>query len=132
MSREQKSISYDRWKHKVDRHIRYLVGKDTRNLDNFLYREYYDNDFSPKVVAFFAVKNSYDLGGYFHEQEVWKRELNKFLYLFLEANEYLDNKTLSNLYYQGLQPIWIAESILQQKGYLPEPKCEFGVSPPKF
>ena len=56
----KRSIPFDHWKHKVDHHIRYLVGYDTQHLEHFLYRNYYDNDFSPKLF-FLAVKNCHNL-----------------------------------------------------------------------
>ena len=130
---EKESIGFTRWKRKVDHHIRRLIASDSSHLDTFLYRQYYDNDFSPKVVAFLAVKNVYNLE-HVTQFELWKTELFKFLSLFLSYKQYLEigEQTFYNLYHQGLQPIWVAESMLQQRGFLPEPKVEFGISPPKY
>ena len=127
-------INYTRWKHKVDHHIRMLIGD---SIDNFLFREYYDNDFTPKVVAFLAVKNCYILSDDFNNIDVWKREFFKYLSLFLddtvlEMDPNMDHKKILHLFHQGLHPFLVAEGILQQKGLLPQPKFEYGISPPKF
>mgnify|MGYP001281454486 CR=1 FL=1 len=135
MNRDKEHQSYYRWKHRVDHHIRYLIGQDSNHLDNFLYRDYYDNDFSPKVVAFLAVKNGWMLHDTFNDIEVWRRELFKCLNLFYNEDESLmliDRKQILSLFHQSLDPLLVAESILQNNGLLPQPKFEYGISPPKF
>ena len=130
-----RSIPFDRWKHKVDHHIRYLVGYDTNHIKHFLYRNYYDNDFSPKVVAFLAVKNCHNLQDSFTQSELWIHELQKYLQLFMDPDETklcVDSINTTVLFHQGLHPLYVSEEILQQYGYLPKPKFEFGISPPKF
>ena len=131
----KRSIPFDRWKHKVDHHIRYLIGYDPQHLEHFLYRNYYDNDFSPKVVAFLAVKNCHNLQDSFSHSELWIHELQKYLQLFMDLDEAkicVDSIQTTTLFHQGLHPVYVSEEILQRYGYLPKPKFEFGISPPKF
>lgn len=113
-------ISYQTWRQKVDQFIRFLTGNDSHNAphDTFMYRDFYDNGFSPKVVAFLAICQGPLTHIFCGNYALWKHEIEKYLSLF--DTPIPTEIVLKRLYAQSLSPLLVAEQFLIDHNHLPQ------------
>ena len=104
----------------VDKYIRYLIGYESSGITNFLYKEYYENGFEPKIVAILAIKNSNsNSNSGYNDYNIWKHDINKYLSLFFNDNKQISFQQHYKLYDSGLSPLLVSINILKDQGYIP-------------
>ena len=111
-------INFDRWRHKVNHYLRYLIGKQPEDIPDALYREMYDSGLKPKIMAFFLVKH-YSNHRFYFQFSVWKYETNKLYHFFIDEDKEIEENVLRKLFNSGLSPILVAENMLKENALIP-------------
>lgn len=119
MSSPDMNMTYYMWLNKVNSYIYFLINKKKVNISNFIYSDFFNNGFDPKITAILAIQNDGPTFNY-NIFELWGKDLKKYLSIFFEKKEIdtFNVEIYKKNYTQKIHPIYISSNILKSFGYL--------------
>lgn len=119
MSSPNLDLTYYMWANKVNSYIKFLINKDKINISKFLYNDFFNNGFDPKITAILAIQNenpSFDYQNY----TLWKNDLHKYITIFFDKNKSknLDLDIYKESFNNKIHPVYVSSNILKNFGYL--------------